>query len=184
MRRAGLGLLTAVLIGCGAPPAANVPSTGAPPILDGLEETRPYFGRLKGVDSPDRELGDIMLALCGCKCWRIMISRDDGAVRTEVLVHFSPQAGREATDTVVMQGGDDGVILNGTVDQVIRSAEGRVLIGPYAMVFSAGRSERPTDQVQTCMVCHVDDEPLRPLPAAHPEFETGPSDCLSCHPVE
>ena len=184
MRRAGLGLLTTVLIGCGAPPVANVPSAEAPLILVGLDQTRPYFGQLKGVDSPDRELGDVMLAFCGCKCWRVMMSRDDGAVRTQVLVHFNPQAGRESTDTAIMQGGDDGIILNGTVDQVTGSAEGRVLIGPYAMVFSAGRSEQPTHQVQACMVCHVDDEPLRPLPAGHPKYETGPPDCLTCHPLE
>ena len=184
MRLAGLGVLAAVLIGCDVPPAVNAPSTEAPLILEGLELTDPYFGRFKEVDAPDREAGDVMLALCGCDCWRVMMLWDDGGVRTQLLVHFSPQSGSESTEEVIMQGQADGAILNGTVDQVAGSTEGRVLIGPYAMVFVAQRSKQEADQVETCTACHFGEEPLWRIPTEHAEYQRDPPDCLTCHSLD
>ena len=184
MRWIGLASFAAILVGCGSLPFVNMPSTGAPPILHGLEETRPYFGQLKEAGAPGEELGDVMLALCGCKCWRVMVLRDDGAVRTQFLVHFALQGEGESPTEVLVQNEDDEGILRGTVNQDTGLAEGRMLIGPYAMVFAANRSEEDADQVKTCLACHVAEEPLRPLPTGHPEYQTSPPDCLTCHSLE
>ena len=66
MKRMLLGLLVAAVTGCGAPPEAGAPSSQAPLVMHGIEEARPYFGRLKEAESPDQEVGEFMLALCGC----------------------------------------------------------------------------------------------------------------------
>jgi hypothetical protein len=184
MKRMLLGLLVAAVTGCGATPEADAPSSQAPPVMHGLKEIEPYFGQLREAESPDQEVGEFMLALCGCDCWRVMMLRDDGTVRTQILVEFSPLAGSQSPDEVVMRGEVDGAILTGTVDQEIGSAEGHALIGPYAMRFAARRSEDEADEVRTCVACHVGAEPIQPLPAQHPGFQLDPPNCLTCHSLE
>jgi hypothetical protein len=183
VRHVALALL-AVIVGCASSPTVNAPPGGATLTSAGLDETRPYVGRLKDPSSPDRDLGDFVLAYCGCSCWRVMISRADGTVRTQLLVHFSPQGTSESTAEVVVQGEAEGSIVTGTVNQNTGLAKGRALIGPYAMIFAADRNQERMDQSDTCIMCHLGEEPIWPLPSEHPEYQVAPPDCLSCHPLE
>ncbi|UCG15360.1 MAG: hypothetical protein JSV19_08670 [Phycisphaerales bacterium] len=188
MQRLSLGLLLLVL-GCHAPPAPSS-SSGEPEATlpdGGLEATYPFFGRMKTADPADqefRESGDFMLARCGCNCWRVLVSQDDGSVRAQFLVHFSWQEHEASAAKVHVLGEDNGTTLSGIVDQNTGLTEGRMLIGPYAMVFAAGRSEEPADKVKTCVMCHVGEAPPWPLPSHHPQYEADPPTCLRCHPVD
>jgi hypothetical protein len=188
MQRLSLGILVFVL-GCQAAPtpsSSGGESEEALPI-GGLNDTLPYFGRLKTADPTGQglyESGDFMLARCGCDCWRVLVTQDDGSVRAQFLVHFSWEEEGASAAEVYMLGEDAGTTLRGIVDQDAGVTEGHMLIGPYAMVFAADRSEEPADKVETCVRCHVGEAPPWPLPSHHPQYEADPPTCLSCHPVD
>jgi hypothetical protein len=146
---------------------------------------QPYFGRLKSLDEPALDVGEFMLARCGCECWRAMIIREDGAVRTQILVYFrrtSSQA--EAGDEYAIVGAADGVTITGSVWYDEGQTSGRMVLGPYAMVFEAQRSDQEADLVVTCTKCHFGEDPIRRLRADHPPYQESPPNCLKCHSLQ
>jgi hypothetical protein len=177
-------VLLAVLAGCGAAPTGGGSSDGTSSAVATLEETRPFVGRVKEVGNPDQELGDFVLAYCGCTCWRALFIHDDGSVRTQLLVHFDPEGDGEATSEVVMEGKAEGGLVSGIVDQSAGLTEGRAVIGPYAMTFAADRNQQEIEQIDTCIMCHFGERPVWTLPTSHPEYLLDPPNCLSCHPLE
>jgi len=174
-----------VLAGCGASSSVGPASDGGADTYVKLPDTQPYFGRLKSVDDPAADAGEFMLARCGCMCWRVMIIREDGAVRTQMLVHFrQTPSDAEAGDEYTVVGGAEGATLTGSVWFDEGQTSGRMVLGPYAMVFEAQRSDEEADLVVTCTKGHFGEDPIRRLPADHPPYEESPPNCLKCHSLQ
>ncbi len=52
------------------------PPMGLSPVVGGIADLRPYFGKFKGA--LDNSEGDFLLATCGCGHWRVLMSTPDG----------------------------------------------------------------------------------------------------------
>jgi hypothetical protein len=180
-------LLLALVVLAGCDSASSVRSAPSEPDAPDvkLPDTRPYFGRLKSLDAPATDAGEFMLAYCGCTCWRVMVIREDGAVRTQMLVHFDePSARGDGENEYRVAGDAEGATLTGSVQFNAGLATGRMLVGPYAMVFEAERGNQEADQVLSCTKCHVGEDPIRVLPLDHPPYQAEPANCLTCHSLQ
>jgi hypothetical protein len=73
-------LLLAILIlfvGCSTVGTAPLTlPTGLSPVVGGITDLRPYFGKFKAAS--DNSEGDFLLAGCGCGDWRVLMSTADG----------------------------------------------------------------------------------------------------------
>ena len=180
-----LAILPIVLAGCGASSSVGPASDGGTDSHAKLPDKQPYFGRLKSLDDPTTDAGEFMLAYCGCTCWRVMIIREDGAVRTQMLVNFRRTSSEaEADGEYAIVGTAEGATLTGSVWFNEGHTSGRLVLGPYAMVFEAQRSDQEADLVVTCTKCHFGEDPIRRLPADHPAYEESPPNCLKCHSLQ
>ncbi|MFQ5429970.1 MAG: hypothetical protein ACE5E1_06635 [Phycisphaerae bacterium] len=174
--------LALVLVGCDAFDFS--PPEDMTVVVGGITDTRPYYGRVRQADTCDRDLGDFLLASCGCGEWRALVSMDDGSPDASLVVRFYSDGDYRPTGQVVVHGEDEARALRGTVDQDAGRAEGRLRLGAGRMQFTANRGEQHTDSAAACVLCHVGDDPVWPLPETHtPDFQVDPPNCLACHSV-
>ncbi len=151
----------------------------------GIGDTRPYYGRFKTKDSAEQEVGDFLLASCGCGEWRALASPDDGSPDGSLVVSFYTTGDYVPTGQVVVYGEEEDKALRGIVDQDTGETEGRLQLGANQMLYTATRGEQHTDSAKACVMCHVGEDPVWPMPDTHTtDHQLDPPNCLiSCHEV-
>ena len=172
-----------MVAGCGAAPSGGGSSGDGAVGSATIDEKLPFVGSLREFGSAKQEEGQFVLAYCGCTCWRALITRADGTLRRQVLVHFKPESAEDAASTLIMEGEAEAALVTGVVDQNAGVTDGRALIGPYAMIFEADRNQEAISQTDTCVMCHFGEQPVWTLPSYHPDYELEPPNCLGCHPL-
>jgi hypothetical protein len=114
----------------------------------------------------------------------VYVARDDGTARGQIEVFFQDNAGVSRSSGFSMTGHASGSTVSGVLEQESGQLTGRLLYGPYAMTFSAERSDDAADKARTCAFCHFGDQPVYTIRADHPEYVADPPNCLTCHPVD
>ncbi|MFO0973399.1 MAG: hypothetical protein U1A27_08190 [Phycisphaerae bacterium] len=152
-------------------------------VIGGLSDLRPYFGGYSIAERPNEEAGQFLLGSCGCGDWRVLFQPYDGSGQTQFPVRFF-SFGPYSTDTVVQAYGtedNDEVLLD--VNQPGGLTGGRARFSGQIRAILAKRGDSHVGQpVDACILCHVGDDPIFPLPAWHPQkYKTNPRVCLECH---
>jgi len=180
-----------LFVGCSTVGAAPLTlPTGLSPVVGGIADQRPYFGKFKAA--LDNSEGDFLLASCGCGDWRVLMSTADGK-QWQLPVRFYSTGDYQPTGDVKVFGQSDMEVLLGTVHQDTGLTDGLSHHNTIALKFSATRGETHTNDASACVKCHIGDNPIRPQPPNHPSrcaggvttgcFTVGPPNCLSCHTV-
>ena len=182
-----------VILGIFAITAANAPlmlPSGLSPVVGGIADQRPYFGKFKAA--PDNFEGDFLLATCGCGDWRVLMSTADGK-QWQFPVHFYSTGDYQPTGDVTVFGQTDTEALFGTVHQDAGLTDGLSDHNTIPLTFSATRGETHSNAASPCVKCHIADNPIWPQPPNHPSrcaggvttgcFTVDPPNCLSCHTV-
>jgi hypothetical protein len=171
-----------VIVGCDLGPVFILPPAGMTEVPGGIGDVRPYYGRTRSADVPDQELGDFLLASCGCGDWRALIAPDDGSENASVVVRFYTVDAYVPTGSVTIHADEEGGALRGTVDQDNGQTEGRLQLGPRRMFFEATRGENHLSSAEACLMCHLGEQPIWPLPDTHTtDYQLDPPNCLDCH---
>jgi len=189
----GRSLLAILILFVGCITVGATPLTllsGLSPVVGGLADQRPYFGKFKGA--PDNSEGDFLLATCGCGDWRVLMSTADGK-QWQFTVRFYSTGDYQPTGDVKVFGQSDTEALLGTVHQDAGLTEGLSNHNTIVLSFSATRGEAHTNNAFFCVKCHIGDNPIRPHSLDHPSrcgdgvttgcFTIDPPNCLSCHKV-
>jgi hypothetical protein len=200
--RRSLFAILILFVGCSIAGTAPLTlPTGLSPVVGGIADQRPYYGKFKAA--PDNSEGDFLLAACGCGDWRVLMSTADGKqwqfpVRFYSTGDYQPTGDVKVfgqTDTEALLGTvhQDTEALLGTVHQDTRLADGLSDHNTIALKFSATRGETHTNDASACVKCHIGDNPISPQPLDHPSrcaggvstgcFTVDPPNCLSCHTV-
>jgi hypothetical protein len=163
---------------------------GLSPVVGGIADQRPYFGKIKMA--PDDSEGDFLLATCGCGDWRVLLSTSDGK-QWEFPVRFYSTGDYQPIGDVTVFGQTGTDVLLGTLHQDTGLADGLSVHNAIALKFSATRGETHTNDASSCVKCHVGDNPIRPQSPDHPSrcaggvttgcFIVDPPNCLSCHTI-
>ncbi len=181
-RKLSWTVMTLALIGCTAAPGLFTLPEALSPVLGGPSNVQPYLGRLKANDASGAEIGDFLLASCGCGDWRAVMNYDDGTLRHQFKVQFYCE-GEYTTDkpiTVFTQ--EELVGLLGTVDQPGGAAAGEIVFGRTRLGFDASRGTNHDATAEACEYCHVGNDPIFPLPESHPKrYLEERNICLECH---
>ncbi len=189
--RRSLFTILILFVGCNA--GGNqvlMPPMGLSPVVGGIADLRPYFGKFKGAR--DNSEGDFLLATCGCGDWRVLMSTPDGK-QWQFPVRFYSTGEYQPTGDVKVFGQSDTEALLGTVHQDAGLTEGLSNYKTIALSFSATRGETHTNDASSCVKCHIGYNPIRPQSLDHPSrcaggvttgcFTTDPPNCMSCHIV-
>lgn len=180
MRKCLLGVLL-IAVGCGVFPTFSVPSADMTAVVGGLTDLRPYFGRAR-AGWLGSETGDFAVSSCGCGDWRALYRSDDGTRQTQLVVKFYSDGDYQANGSVALYGVTDGHVIMGTVDQDAGDANGLLQLHPDEFIFSVQRGTAHEQTVDACIMCHLGDNPVWPLPEQHPDrYKTNPRVCLECH---
>jgi hypothetical protein len=184
MQTGQLAIIAVCLLigGCGVVSPFILPPDGLSQIIGGLSDARPYYGRVSPADLPDQPVGDFLLASCGCGEWRALVTLDDASPRASLIARFYTPAD-DTQSVVVTVHGDDGTnALRGVVESDKGESSGRVAIGASQLSFQATRGESHTDSADTCVLCHIGDDTIWPLPETHTtQVLIDPPNCLDCH---
>jgi len=190
LRRALFAILI-LFVGCSTVGAAllRLP-TGLSPIVGGIVDQRPYYGKFKATS--DNSEGDFLLASCGCGDWRVLMSTADGKQWQFPVRFFSTRYYRPTGDVKVF-GQSHTETLLGIVHQDTGLTVGLDDHNTIMLIFSATRGETHNNVVSVCVKCHIGDNPIRPQSPDHPPrcaggvtrgcFTVDPPNCLSCHTV-
>ncbi|HPF41405.1 MAG TPA: hypothetical protein P5081_22580 [Phycisphaerae bacterium] len=174
----GVGLIGACNVAIFLSPLA-IPD-GESPVAGGIVDTRPLFGRSIGADGA--ELGDFLLATCGCGDWRVLLKDESGDQRQCAIRFFT--SGEYSSEGEIQFFGEEGSLkVLGTVDQSSGAASGDADVSLFRRRFSATRRETHTNDIEACILCHIGDDPIYPQPPGHPEYVEGETNCLECHEV-
>jgi hypothetical protein len=152
----------------------------------GMANTSPYFGeyRLASASSHGTELGDFLLASCGCGDWRVLFRPNDGSPKTTFPVQFYTSGEYSPMGPIDIYGKDGSNEAAGTVDQDAGQFAGRSQTPAGQFVMEAVRGSAHTASVEACGLCHIGDDSVYPLPPTHPDkYKTNPLVCLECHTV-
>ncbi len=158
------------------------PPPDARSVLGGITNTQPYFGRARRADDAG-EVGDFLLASCGCGDWRVLMTPDDGSPQVQLRVLFYTAGEYTPTGSVDVYGQEGEAMIGGTLDQDTGALDARLQQQIARMRVSAQRGVQHSDSAKACVMCHVGDQPIWPQPPNHPAFQTDPPDCLTCHSV-
>lgn len=180
MRRAWV-LLVTLLLACNTFPLLLGPPDGTSVVTGGISDTRPYFGKMYCPGGT--EVGDFMLATCGCGDWRVLLSPSDGSPQRQWPVQFYSTGDYQATGDVAVFGEDGTNAARGTVDQTLGATSGQLQTGLGFRNFSATRGDAHSLEIQACVLCHIGDNPIWPRPEDHPTYVPGVTDCFECHEV-
>jgi hypothetical protein len=172
-----------LIVGCDVFTAfITLPDAALTIVPGGLSDTRPYFGKYRRADMPDADLGTFMLASCGCGDWRVLFKPDDGSPQTQFPIAFYTSGEYSPTGEIFVYGSEESNRFSGSVNQDVGAldAHAEMLSSRYLAV--AGRAAIQEQTVDACLLCHVGDDPIWPLPETHPQkYKTNPRVCLECH---
>lgn len=189
--RRSLFAILILFVGCSTvgTPLLTLP-TGLSPVVGGISDQRPYFGKFKVV--PDNSEGNFLLAGCGCGDWRVLMSTADGK-QWQFPVRFYSTGDYQPNGDVTVFGQTGTESLLGTVHQDAGLADGLSGHNKIELKFSATRGETHTNDASYCVKCHIGDNPIRPQSLNHPSrcaggmttgcFTVNPANCLNCHTV-
>lgn len=174
--------ITLSLIGCTAVPGLFTLPAELQPVLGGPSNVQPYLGRLKAMDAAGTEIGDFLLASCGCGDWRAVMNYDDGTLRHQFKVRFYSEGDYTPDEPITVFTQEELVGLMGTVDQSGGTAGGEIVFGRTRLAFDSARGDNHNATAQACEYCHVGNDPIFPLPDTHPKrYLEERNICLECH---
>ncbi len=171
-------------VGCGTTPEGWITQpTETNLVIGGLNNLQPYFAKLQSPDRSLPDMGDFLLASCGCGDWRVLIRPTNGAPQVQFPVRFYSNGPYQPTGEVAVFGTDDDKGFSGRLNQDSGQVAGNALNGAMAAYIDGLRSDPHVGQtVDACIMCHVGDDPIFPLPPTHPQkYKTNPRVCLECH---
>lgn len=180
MKKAWLLTLT-LFLACQAAPSFILPPEDMTVIPGGISDVRPFFGKM--FDSQRREVGDFLLATCGCGDWRVLLSFIDGSPQRQFPVRFYAAGPYTPTGSVTVYGAETDQAADGIVDQDAGQTEGRLALGFMQRTFLATRGDAHAQEVEACVLCHIGENPIWPQPPNHPTYVPGVTDCFMCHTV-
>ncbi len=131
----------------------------------------PYRGAL--VSETGDEVGMVLLSTCGCGYWRAYAEVDDDRLLARLAFRGFPESFSE----FVTADGEPAEIVGQFED------DGRRAFGQLATDRTLARfmADPLVDTPNLgCVLCHVGDDPPRPLPAAHRTVDEA-TNCLGCH---
>lgn len=149
-------------------------------VSGGVADARPFFG--KSFDAADQEMGQFLLATCGCGDWRVLLKDSNGDQR-QFAVSFYDTGEYDPMGEVTFFGREGDVGALGTVDQATGATSGQVDLPVFRRRFSAERRETHSNDIEACILCHIGDDPIYPQPETHPAYVEGVTNCLECHTV-
>lgn len=173
-----------IAVGCNIFPEVFIapPGTDLNPVLGGLSNTDPFFGRYRLANAPDVDMGDFLLASCGCGDWRVLFSPTDGGQKVQFPIQFYTAGEYSLSGDVLVHGVEDYKAAGGTVHQDFGSFEGKAEIALAKYLMSAERSNAHLQPVDACGLCHIGEDSIFPLPPTHPQkYKTNPRVCFECH---
>lgn len=156
------------------------PPIDGTPVPGGIADTRPMFGKTRAADGA--AIGDFLLATCGCGDWRILIQDADGR-QAQCAVRFFAAGAYVSEGPIAFYGEEGALRVAGTVDQTSGLATGDVDVDIFRRGFDAQRGEAHTDEIESCLLCHIGEDPIYPQPDSHPPYVEGVTDCFDCHTV-
>jgi len=173
-----------VLVGCGTVPQGWITQpTETSVVIGGISNLQPYFAKLQSVDRSLPDMGDFLLASCGCGDWRVLIRPNNGAPQIQFPVTFYTNGPYQPTGEVAVYGmnGDKG--FSGRLNQDTGVLGGNAVSGQMAAYIDGLRGDPHVNRtVDACIMCHVGDDPIFPLPSWHNTiYYSFPDVCLHCH---
>lgn len=153
---------------------------GTAPVVGGIVDTRPMFGKSIGPDGA--EIGDFLLATCGCGDWRILI-RDANGAQQQCAIRYYASGDYSPAGEIAFFGEANALKVLGSVDQTTGAADGDLDVDLFRRRFSATRRETHTDDIEACILCHIGSDPIYPQPPEHPAYVEGVTNCFECHDV-
>lgn len=160
--------------------APTAPPAGTTIVAGGIASSQPFFGKLR--DARGDEVGDALLATCGCGFWRVLAQMSDGS-QFQLTVQYYATSPYVPTGMVEVFGNEDGRTISGTVDQDAGVFDGDLYARDGIKTIRAQRGNSHEQAIQACVLCHVGDDPLFPRPPTHPPYVPGQTDCFTCHTV-
>jgi len=184
LKRRLLSMILFAFGGCGTDPASFIVApreTDA--VSGGITNLQPYMGRLQSSANASSDMGQFMLASCGCGDWRVLLIPNDGNAKTQFPVTFYSNGDYQPTGEVAVYALDGQTGFSGMVDQDAGTLSGRALNGSFRAFVSATRGgDVHAQPVDACVLCHLGDDPVLPLPDWHvTNYYDYPEVCLHCH---
>ncbi len=176
----------ALLIGCNIFPASFIlpPDPSLITVVGGISNTDPFFGTFKLANAPDVQMGEFLLASCGCGDWRVLFRPSDGSPQTQFPVRFYTAGEYSPAGTVAFHGLEDYYAAAGTVDQDGGGCDGKAELALSRYLMNAQRASAHNQAVEACGLCHIGEDSIFPLPPTHPQkYKTDPHICFECHSV-
>jgi hypothetical protein len=133
-------------------------------------ELDPFVGTLK--DTFGRTVGDVVIASCGCGFWRTLIQQDDQQAET-IVTFWDTGAFNGESETLKV----DGFLLPGDIAAVGWFSAPDASAGPF--VAPVAREHGAIERA--CVLCHIGDAAIWPLPPHHNWHSVSPPDCIRCH---
>jgi hypothetical protein len=161
-----------------------VPPEETQPVVGGLADLRPYIGRLQLCENVPIDRGLFMLASCGCGNWRVLFQPNDGSKQVQFPIAFFTNGEYQTTGEVAVYGLEEAkqIGFSGRVNQDAGTITGKAMSGLFRAHASAARGDGHAQPVDACILCHLGDDPVFPLPDTHPDrYKTNPRVCLDCH---
>lgn len=149
-------------------------------VSGGMADNRPYFG--KSFDAGNGELGQFVLATCGCGDWRVLLKDSNGDQR-QFAVSFYDTGTYDPDGEVTFFGREGDLAALGTMHQGDGAAAGQIDLPVFRRTFSADRRATHTNDIEACILCHIGENPIYPQPDTHIEYVPGVTNCLECHEV-
>lgn len=172
------------VVGCGTDyfaPFITAP-TEKDIVIGGIADLHPFIGRVQCNDNASSDMGLFMLASCGCGDWRVLVQPNNGAKQFQFPILFYSDGDYATSGEVAVYAVDGQEGFSGRVDQDAGTVGGRVQNGFFRGFTSAARGDAHAQPVDACILCHLGDDPVFPLPDTHPQaYKTNPRICLDCH---
>lgn len=149
-------------------------------VVGGIVDTRPMFGKTIGPDGA--EVGDFLLATCGCGNWRVLIQDADGQ-QAQCIIRYYASGDYSSDGDITFYGEGDALKVLGVINQTTGDASGDIDVDILRRTFTGARREAHTDDIEACILCHIGDDPIYPQPPEHPAYVEGVTNCLECHDV-
>ncbi len=178
--------LVGIVVGCNIFPSFVItpPTDDMTVVLGGLANTEPYFGTYRLANAPEVEMGDFLLASCGCGDWRVLFRPTDGGPQVQFPVQFYTVGEYSPAGSVKVHGTTDYNATDGMVDQDGGVFEGKAELALSRYMMSANRESAHVQSVDACGMCHIGEDSIYPLPPTHPQkYKTNPRVCFECHTV-
>ena len=179
-------LLFSVVLVAGCPGAAQfmitTPSADQKIVTGGISNLQPYLGNFKQFGSNTSQ-GDFLLGSCGCGDWRVLF-RDKNGQQVQFPVAFYTAGDYSPTGKILVYGVSGDNEFSGMADQTNGKLTADSMVNGGQSSISAERTDihGTGGTVTACIMCHVGDDPIYPLPDTHPQqYKQDPTICLECH---